>query len=102
MPKININRLKTIIREELQMLHENPDLQSAAALGRAAASLHKAVSSFKESASEKAKAEMPYLEELEQTLERIVSSPVNYVDSTEAAPAVKKVTMKVTSPEKVM
>ena len=45
---------------------------------------------------------MSYLDQLEQTLERIVSSPVNYVDSTEAAPAVKKVTMKVSSPEKVM
>lgn len=101
MPKININRLKTIIREELEMLHENPDLQSAAALGRAAASLHKAVTSFKEAASEKAKAEMSYLDELEQTLTRIVSSPVNYVDSTSAPAAVKKVTMKVAQ-EKVI
>jgi molybdenum-dependent DNA-binding transcriptional regulator ModE len=93
MAKIEINRLQKIIREELENLREGADHDSAAKLMSAATKLINAIDSFKEAASEKAKAELDaHLASVEQTLSRIVSSPMQYVDVTK--PPVKRVTLK--------
>jgi len=96
MAKIGISRLKTIIREELQNIYEGVDEDAAAKIMSGASKLLNAIESFKESASEKVKAEVgSNLDGVEQLLKRIVSSPMQYVDV--AAPAPKKVSLK---PEK--
>lgn len=96
MSKIGITRLKQIVREELKNLHEGADHDTVAKVTDAAAKLLGAIESFKEKASEKAKAEMgSSLDSIEQILDRISKSPMQYVDSTEPGP--KVVTLK---PEK--
>jgi uncharacterized damage-inducible protein DinB len=93
MAKIELNRLQKIIREELANLHEGADHDSAAKIMSAATKLIKAIDSFKEASSEKAKSELgSSLDSVEQTLSRIVSSPMQYVDATK--PPEKKVTLK--------
>lgn len=96
MAKIGISRLKKIIREELQNIYEGADEDAAAKIMSGASKLLNAIESFKESASEKVKAEVgSNLDNIEQMLKRIVSSPMQYVDATSPGP--KKVTLK---PEK--
>lgn len=96
MAKIGISRLKKIIREELENLREGDDHDAASKIMSAATKLLGAIESFKESASEKAKAEMgSNLEGIEKLLNRIVSSPMQYVDATN--PPAKMVSLK---PEK--
>lgn len=96
MPSIGLKRLKQIIREELSNINEGPDEDAATKVMSAASKLLKSLESFKETSSEKAKAELTsHLEGLEKTLKRIVASPMTYVDSTQ--PTEKKVTLK---PEK--
>lgn len=96
MAKIGISRLKTIIREELQNIYEGADEDTAAKIMSGASKLLNAIESFKETASEKVKAEVgSNLDGVEQLLKRIVASPMQYVDV--AAPGPKKVTLK---PEK--
>ena len=93
MPKITLETLKRIIREEVSNLHEGADHDSASKVMSAATKLLGAIETFKESASEKAKAEMgSNLESVEQLLNRIVASPMQYVDATK--PPVQKVTLK--------
>lgn len=93
MAKITLQTLKKIIREEVTSLHEGVDHDTASKVMSAATKLLSAIESFKESASEKAKSEMgSNLDSVEQLLNRIVASPMQYVDATK--PPVKKVTLK--------
>ena len=93
MSKINLNTLKRIIREEIESLNEGADHDSASKIMGAATKLLGAIESFKESASEKAKAELGgNLDGLEQILNRIVAPPMQYVDATK--PSAQKVTLK--------
>ena len=81
MPKITLDRLKKIIREEVEMLHEGEDLDSAAKVMSSATKLLGAIESFKEIASEKAKStlEDSGLHQVESMLKRIIDSPMQYV-----------------------
>jgi hypothetical protein len=93
MPKIQLDRLKQIIREEMSNLHEGEDHDSAAKLMSSASKLLNSLETFKDTSSEKVKAEIgSHLEEVETILKRIVSSPMQYVDSVK--PVAKKVSFK--------
>lgn len=93
MAKIGLARLKKIIREELETLHEGDDHDSAAKIMSAATKLLGAIEAFKESSSEKVKAEIgTNMDSVEQLLNRIVASPMQYVDATK--PPTKKVSLK--------
>lgn len=92
MPKIGLDRLKKIIREELENLYEGEDHDSASKIMSSATKLLNAIESFKESASEKVKAEMVDLEKVEQILQRVISSPMQYVDTSK--PPAKKVSLR--------
>ena len=96
MPKIELNKLKNIIREEISKIREGADHDAASKNMSGATKLLNAIESFKESASEKAKAEMnTHLEEIEKLLSRIIASPMQYVDSVKP-PSAKKVSLKPT------
>ena len=96
MSKITLERLKKIIREEVQMFSEGTDHDAASKIMTGATKLLNAIEAFKESASEKVKSEIgSNLDGVEQLLNRIVASPMQYVDITDPGP--KKVTLK---PEK--
>lgn len=100
MAKIGISRLKKIIHEEISLLREGEDHDSASKIMSSATKLLSAIETFKETASEKAKAEMgTNLEGVEQLLNRIVASPMQYVDATK--PPAKKVTLKAQKPDVV-
>ncbi|NBW06518.1 MAG: hypothetical protein EBR82_00655 [Caulobacteraceae bacterium] len=100
MPQITLKRLQQIIREELS-LNEGADHDSAAKVMSSATKLLKAVESFKSASSEKARSEMgTHLDEIEKILNRVVGSPMQYVDATE--PAMKKVTLKPAKDETTM
>lgn len=100
MAKIGISRLKKIIREELSLLQEGEDHDSASKIMSSATKLLSAIETFKETASEKAKSEMgTNLDGVEQLLNRIVASPMQYVDATK--PPAKKVTLKSQNPDVV-
>jgi hypothetical protein len=93
MAKIGLARLKNIIREEIENLHEGEDHDSAAKIAKSASDLMKAIDSFRDVSSEKARAEVGQnLETMHQALDRIVHSPMQYVDATK--PPVKKVSLK--------
>ena len=97
MPKIELSRLKKIIREEMALLHEGEDHDAAAKNMTNATKLLKAIESFKADASSVVKGELgAHLDEIEKTLNRIVQSPMKYVDVTKP-PTQKVVTLK---PEK--
>lgn len=96
MPKIGLDVLKRIIREELERLDEGPDHDTASKQASAASKLLNAIDSFKQAVSEKTKAELgESMTQIEKVLNRIVASPLQYVDTSK--PPVKKVTLK---PEK--
>lgn len=88
MPSITVNRLKRIIKEELQMLHEGEREEQGAVLNRACSELIKAIEKFKESSSAKAKSMMDgggvslenHLKEAEKMLKRITDTPKEFVD----------------------
>ena len=93
MSKIGLDKLKKIIQEEMISLHEGMDHDTAAKIMGGASKLLKAIESFKNTASEKVKAEMgSNLEEVEKLLNRIATSPMQYVDVTK--PAARKVSLK--------
>lgn len=95
MPKIALSRIKQIIREELQNLDEGQDHDSASKIMSSATKLLNAIESFKDDVSERAKGELgTNLDEVENILNRIVSSPMQYVDV--AKPQAQKVTLKPT------
>lgn len=99
MPKIELTRLKKIIREEMALLHEGDDHDAAAKNMTNAAKLLKAIEAFKESTSSVAKGELGmHLEEVEKTLNRIVQSPMKYVDVT--TPPTQKQKVVTLKPEK--
>lgn len=96
MAKIGIATLKKIIREEIENLYEGTDEDSASKIMSGATKLLNAIENFKETASEKVKAELgSNLDGVEQLLKRVVASPMQYVDVTSPGP--KKVSLK---PEK--
>lgn len=93
MAKITLQTLKRIIHEEVVNLREGADHDTASKNVSAATKLLSAIESFKDGASEKAKAEMgTNLDAVEQLLNRIVASPMQYVDATK--PPAQKVTLK--------
>ena len=93
MPKIGLEKLKKIIQEEMLNLHEGADHDTAAKIMSGASKLLKAIEAFKNTASEKVKAEMgSNLEEVEKLLNRIADSPMQYVDATK--PTARKVSLK--------
>jgi len=99
MPKIELDRLKKIIREELATkLNEGEDHNAASKQMSSATKLLGAVETFKNDASVKAKAEVgKLLEDLEKLLNRIIGSPMQYVDTTQPPQSKgKKVTLKST------
>lgn len=113
MPKIDLDRLRTIIREELSAnLLEGADHDAASKQMSSAAKLLSALESFKETASEKIKAELGQcLEDMDKLLNRVIASPMQYVDATKeklptppgaGAPAGKKVTLKTQKSQGVM
>lgn len=96
MAKIDINTLRKIILEEVKSLREGTEEDSAASLGMAASKLLKALEAFKESATDKSKADLGiHMEEVEKKLKRMVSSPMQYVDAPKKM--VKKVSLKPTN-----
>lgn len=88
MPAITVNRLKKIIKEELQALHEGDIEDQGAAINRACSDLIKAVEKFKTVSSAKAKSIADssgtslesHLKEAEKLLKRITDTPKEYVD----------------------
>ena len=98
MAKIGIARLKKIIQEEIENLHEGADHDSASKIMSSATKLLKAIESFKETSSEKVKSEMgDNLDSVEKLLNRVVSSPMQYVDTVKP-PGVKKVSLRAQKP----
>lgn len=100
MPKIDINTVKRIIREEISLISENEDYDAAAKLMTSAAKLLGAISDFKEVVGAKAKAELEEsMDSFESLLKRVAESPLKYVDTAKPNPAVtnvqnQKVTIK--------
>lgn len=93
MPKIELNRLKEIIQEEVTLLREGESEDSAAKIMSTSTKLLKAIETFKKSASEVAKSELgTNLETVERVLKRIASSPMQYIDQTK--PPTKKVSLR--------
>jgi len=93
MAKITIQTLRRIILEEIETLREGTNEDQAAAMASSASKLLKAIESFKEVATAKAKAELgEHIEVSEKLLKRIVASPMQYIDAPKSA--VKKVTLK--------
>lgn len=93
MAKITIETLRKIISEEIQLVREGANEDAAAGLASNASKLLKAIESFKEAATAKAKADMGnHIEETEKLLKRMISSPMQYVDMPK--PVVKKVAVK--------
>jgi molybdenum-dependent DNA-binding transcriptional regulator ModE len=96
MPKIDLKTVQRIIREEILNLNEGDDHKTGAKVMSSAANMLSAIESFKDAASEKAKAELgDHLDSIEEILKRIISSPMNYVDTVQG-PQFKKVTFKPT------
>jgi uncharacterized protein YicC (UPF0701 family) len=95
MPKIDLNRLKIIIREEIETISEGADHEAAAAVANTAAKLLKAIDAFKETSGEKLKSDVTmHIAELEKTLNRVVASPMSYVDTVIKPKPTKKVSFK--------
>jgi len=99
MSKIHLNTLRTIIREELKAnLNEGADHDAASKQMTSATKLLNALEAFKESASEKIKAELGQcIDETEKLLNRVIASPMQYVDTVqpkEPVVAGKKVSLK--------
>lgn len=94
MPRIHVSRLKKIIQEEINLLLEDESHESAAKNVSNASKLLNALKSSKENLSEKAKAELSEagLDQIEQILNRIIASPLQYVDATK--PPVKKISLR--------
>jgi hypothetical protein len=89
MPKIALETVQRIIREEIRTLREGPDYDAASKLMGSAAKMLGALESFKETASEKVKSELgECMETLEGLLKRVAESPLKYVDSAKPNPAV--------------
>lgn len=84
MPKIHVNRLKTIVRQEVlrhKMLHENEERKVALDHADAAAKCLDAIEKYKETSSAKAMGEMEdALSNVEKVLNRVVASPLEYAD----------------------
>lgn len=93
MPKIELDRLKKIIREEIENLNEGDAHDAATKQASVAAKLLKAIETFKNTASEKAKSDFgESISSVEQILVRIINSPMQYIDAPK--PVVKKVSLK--------
>lgn len=84
MPRIHIDRLKMIVRQEVfrnRMLHEGEDRKVALDHAALAAKCLDAIEKYKDGASAKAMGEMEEaFKTVEQVLNRVVSSPMQYAD----------------------
>jgi lipoate synthase len=90
---ININDLRKIIKEEIYDLSEAVDHAGIRDVVNGASKLLAAVEAFKETAPHSAiNAVTPHINQLEKTLEDMVSSPGSYVAKQKAEP--KKVSLK--------
>lgn len=97
MPKINIQRLKTIIREELENFDPDAgvsseldqaaaDAESVSKMTKAVSSLLNAIASFEKVENETLKSAVESdLEQLKKTLVNITKNPTNYIDSVKAS-----------------
>lgn len=93
MPKIELNKLKKIIREEMISITEGANHDAASKNMSGATKLLNAIENFKNNASERVKADLAvHLDGITKLLDRIVASPMQYVDVTK--PPMKKVTLK--------
>jgi len=102
MAKIDLNRLKSIIREEMSNLREGDDHDAASKVMSSAAKLLGAIETFEEAATEKVKVELgEHLEAVEKLLNRVINSPMQYIVPVAPKGVVKKVSLK-PAQEKVM
>lgn len=80
--KIDENRLKQIIREEITKLSEDVDHEGAVAVTQCASKLLKAIGDFREKATQSANAAVDqHLSGILSTLENMVNAPGSYVDA---------------------
>lgn len=85
--KINIDDLRRIVKEELTALTEQVDHAGIKDVVNGAAKLLGAVETFKSAAPPSAiNAVTPFLDQLEKTLEDMVSSPGSYVPRPKVEP----------------
>lgn len=82
MQKININDLKTMIRQEIDVLREQVDHAAIKDVVTAAQKLLSAIEAFKSSAPPAAiNAVTPNLDQIAQSLENMVTTPGSYVQA---------------------
>ena len=82
-----------MIKEEIEKLSEGDDHETGAKIMKSASGLLKEIEKFKKETSEKVRSDVAsHLDALEASLNRIVNSPMQYVDV--AKPTAKKVTLK--------
>lgn len=96
MPKIALEKLKQIIREEVQIVEtEGEQRKNASSLFDAASKCLDSIEKYQTLSNEKTNSEMgDALERVTQVLKRIVSSPMQYVDIVKPEVTKKKVTLK--------
>jgi Sec-independent protein translocase protein TatA len=82
MHTIKMNRLKQIIREELEIIREGAEEEAAVKNSSACSKLLKAIEAFKSEASEKTKsaAQELGLDKVEEKIKFIVGSPLGFID----------------------
>jgi hypothetical protein len=92
-PKISINDLRRIVREELSPVNEQIDHKAMSAVSTAASKFLEALETFKEKAPPAAmNAVTPHVSALEKALEDMVNTPGSYVSKPKQEP--KKVSLK--------
>jgi len=92
-PKININDLRKMIKEEIYSINEAVDHAGIRDVVNGASKLLAAVEAFKSTAPHSAiNAVTPHINQLEKTLEDMVSAPGSYVPKQKIEP--KKVSLK--------
>ena len=103
MAKITITALRRIIAEEIQAIQEGSGEDNAADIVSSASKLLKSLEAFKDSTKDKSKVKSeldPHIIEIEKFLKRLISSPMQYVDTPK--PVVKKVVSLKPTQEKVI
>jgi hypothetical protein len=92
MLKINISRLKEIIKEEIKRINEADEYKDGSKVMKSSADLITAIKAFKESASESSKAyvDINVLDDLVKKLDVIARNSMNYIDAPEKLKSVVK------------
>lgn len=82
MNRINMNKLKKIIREELKLIREGAEHEAVAKNSAACSKLLKAIETFNQEASEKMKsaAQEMGLNKVEEKIKFAVGSPLEFID----------------------